>query len=272
MRRILIAAFAAACLTGSTAALAPAAFIVSPPKGTLSATEYKQLTQAATTLKHLEKGDNINWAQANAACRKVGGSTPLLKSQTTSCLAGMATFRALANFGSDEAKCVRAIAETTTTTPPATTTTTPAGTTTTGTGTTTTGTTTTTNALDSTTVHLLVCLNPDYQTLGRAAKAEYAADLKGHSVAVKRGFKTLCLATLTEPPANLRDEDLYSFTTEHLAIDVELLTKVSRGQAPASKLNYNQLEDDASDFDGASKKFLNDNGPQKLSVCAHQKS
>jgi hypothetical protein len=182
----------------------------------------------------------------------------------------VATFRALANFGSDEAKCVRAIAETTTSTTPTTTTST--DTTPTATGTTTTGTTTTPNALDSTTVHLLVCLNPDYQTLSRAAKAEYAADIKGHSVAAKRGFKTLCLATLTEPPANLRDEDLYSFTTAHLAIDVELLTKVSRGQAPTSKLNYNQLEDDASDFDAASKKFLNDNGPQKLSVCAHQKS
>lgn len=263
MRRVLIAALTAACLTGSAAALASAA---SPPKGTLSANEYKQLTQAASTLKHLEKGNNIDWAKANAACRQVGGSTRLLKSQTTSCLAGMATFRALASFGSDEAKCVRAIAEATSTTPTAT------EPTPTPTGTTTAGTTTTTTALDSTTVHLLVCLDPDYQALSRAAKAEYAADTKGRGVAVKRGFKALCLATLTEPQANLRDEELYSFTTAHLAIDVALLTKVSRGQAPTSQLNNNQLEDDARGFDAASKKFLNDNGPQKLSVCAHQEN
>jgi hypothetical protein len=46
---------------------------------------------------------------------------------------------------------------------------------------------------------------------------------------------------------------------------------VSRGQAPPSKVNDVQLEDDAASFAEASKVFLNSNGPQKLSVCPHQK-
>lgn len=286
MLRALIAAAAAASIWAVMGACVPAAAIAAPthgpPRGTLTAAEYKELTQQQAAYKRVVKSKNGTWTQAAAACRKAGVANPLLKTQRQGCLAAVNTFKTLTNFGVDEAKCAVAAAKTTTgtTTTPTTTTptTTTTGTTTTGTtttGTTTTGTTTTgtttTGLPTGTALHELVCLNSDYQALGRAAKAEYPADKAARKQAVRRGFKGLCLATLVPTPAQLRHEEQFVFATTHLAADVKLLTKVSRGQAPPSKITAVQLDDDAASFEEASRAFLNESGPQKLSVCPHQK-
>jgi hypothetical protein len=287
MLRALIAAAAAASIWAVMGVCVPAAAIAAPtqgpPRGTLTAVEYKELTQQQTAFKVVLKNKNGTWTQANAACRKAGVANPLVKTQRQICLASVITLKALTNFGVDEEKCSAAAAKSTTgttTTPTTTAPTTTTGTTTTGTTTTgttptettTTGTTTTTTGIPTgAALQEIVCLNSDYQALGRAAKAMYPADKAARKQAVRRGFEGKCLATLVATPAQLRHEEQFVFATTHLAADVEVLTKVSRGQVPPSKITAVQLEDDAASFDEASKTFLNENGPQKLSVCPHQK-
>jgi hypothetical protein len=277
MLRALIAAAAAASIWAVMGVCVPAAAIAAPthgpPRGTLTAVEYKELTQQQAAFKVVLKSKNGTWTQANAACRKAGVANPLVKTQRQICLSSVTTLKALTNFGADEEKCSAAAAKTTTgtTTTPATTTptTTATGTTT---GTTTTGTTTTPTGIPTgAALQEIVCLNSDYQALGRAAKVMYPADKAARKQALRRGFKGMCLATLVATPAQLRHEEQFVFATTHLAADVEVLTKVSRGQLPPSKITAVQLEDDAASFEEASKAFLNENGPQKLSVCPHQK-
>jgi hypothetical protein len=243
--------------------------------------EYRELSQAQSTLARVLKNKNGTLNEAAAACRKAGVADPLLKTQRQSCLDALTVLEAFGNFAVAEPKCAKITATTTgtTTTPttvtPTTTTGTATGTTTTGTtvGTTTTGTTTTgtttTSAADETALLRVVCLNPEYQGLGRAAKALYPADVAGRKQALRRGFKGLCLATLVDTPKQLRVEENFSFTTTHLAADVAALSKASHGQAPPTKITAVQIEDDAGSFENASKAFLSENGPQKLSVCPH---
>jgi hypothetical protein len=47
------------------------------------------------------------------------------------------------------------------------------------------------------------------------------------------------------------------------------LSKASHGQAPPTKVTAVQIEDDAAAFAEATKAFLGETGPQKLSVCPH---
>jgi hypothetical protein len=265
MPRALIAAAAAASIVAVMGVCVPAAAIAAPthapPRGTLTAVEYKELTQQQAAFKLVLKSKSGTWTQANAA--------------------SVTTLRALTNFGVDAEKCSAAAAKSTTgttttpTTTTPTTTTTATGTTTTATttttGTTTTGTTTTPGIPTGAALQEIVCLNSDYQALGHAAKAMYPADKAARKQALRRGFKGKCLATLVATPAQLRHEEQFVFATTHLAADVEVLTKVSRGQAPPSRITAVQLEDDAVSFEQASKVFLDENGPQKLSVCPHQK-
>jgi len=241
----------------------------------LTGAEYKQLTQQLVAFNRFLKAKKINWGAGLEACRKVGAATALLQTQRRSCLGELATFHALANFSTAEPKCTAAARATTgtTTTPTtatgATTTTTGATTTgTTTTGTATTGTTTTTD-LSATALKAVVCLNPEYQALGRVAKAMYPRDIAARKEAIKRGFKGRCLATIGGTPAQLRAEEQFAFTSTHLAADAAVLTKVTRGQAPSSDLNPVQLEDDARAFEVAAKAVLTTGGPDKLSVCPH---
>jgi hypothetical protein len=285
MPRALIAAAAAASIVAVMGVCVPAAAIAAPthapPRGTLTAVEYKELTQQQAAFKLVLKSKSGTWTQANAACRKAGVANPLVKTQRQICLSSVTTLRALTNFGVDAEKCSAAAAKSTTgttttpTTTTPTTTTTATGTTTTATttttGTTTTGTTTTPGIPTGAALQEIVCLNSDYQALGHAAKAMYPADKAARKQALRRGFKGKCLATLVATPAQLRHEEQFVFATTHLAADVEVLTKVSRGQAPPSRITAVQLEDDAVSFEQASKVFLDENGPQKLSVCPHQK-
>ena len=61
----------------------------------------------------------------------------------------------------------------------------------------------------------------------------YPTDKAARKEAVRRGFKGLCLATLVPRRPNSGTKSNLCSATTHLAADVKLLTKVSRGQAPA---------------------------------------
>jgi hypothetical protein len=253
MRRLLIAAISLTSIWGAGTALAPAAALASPSHGTLTSTEYNQLGKALAGINKSLSGKTVNWPVADAACRKAGTTTSLLRSQRKSCLADLATIEALFDFAKDQPRCEAASATTGTTT----------------TGTTTTGT-TTTGATSGADLKVLVCLNPQYKLLSRSASAMYPADVAARKVAVARGFSGICLATLVDTPAELRHEENFAFTTKHLAADAALLAKVSLGHAPASDVNATQDVDDATAFEHSASAWLNQNSPQKLSACPHQ--
>jgi hypothetical protein len=264
MRRALAAAIGIASIWGVLAAFGSTAAIAAPPRGTLTGTEYKELSQQFAAVKRALAGKNVNWGVADTACRRAGTTSPLLKSQRKSCLDDLATIKALVNFVVDQPKCEAAAATSTGTTTTGTTTT---GTSTTGA--TTTGT-TTTGGLSSADLQVVVCLDPEYEALSRAATTMYPADAASRKQALVRGFGGTCLATLVDTPADLRHEENFAFTAKHLAADAALLTKISRGQAPTSDVNGTQVVDDATAFDESAKTFLNESSPQKLSVCHHQ--
>jgi hypothetical protein len=265
MRRALAVAIGVASLWGALAVYGPAAALAASPSGTLTSPEYKDLSQQFAAVKRTLRSKSVNWKAAEAACRKAGTATPLLRSQRDGCLADLATIQTLVDFGLDEAKCAAAVAQTTTGT-------TTTGTTTTGTtttGTTTTGT-TTTSGLSTAYLHVVACLNPAYKAISRAATAMYPADVASRKQALARKFAGICLATLVDTPTELRHEENFAFTAKHLAVDAALLTKVGRGQAPASDVSTQQIVDDATDFDTSAKTLLSQSSPQKLSVCSHQ--
>ncbi len=261
VRRVLAVAISAASVWGAAAAFGSNAAAAAPRHGTLSSTEYKQLSQVLAGINHALAGKKVNWRAADAACRKAGTTTTLLKTQRKSCLADLTTIEALLNFVTDQPRCEAAAAATSTT-----------GTTTTGTtttGTTTAGT-TTTGGVSGADLQLVVCLNPEYKALSRAASTMYPTDSAARRQALTRGFSGVCLATLVDTSAELRHEENFAFTAKHLAADAALLTKVSRGQAPASDVNATQVVDDASAFEQSARAWLNQKSPQNLSVCAHQ--
>ena len=201
---------------------------------------------------------SIDWAKARAACRAIGGSTELLRTQRASCLDSMSALEGLANFPSEQAKCAAGVLTTT-------------GTTTTGTTTTSTTTTgTTTTTAESAVLRVIICLSPRYQALGRYAKALYRDDTAERKQALARGFTGTCLATLASTPADLKKEKLFASTTARLAHDVTVLIKVTKGQAPTTDLNQVQIDSDVAKFESSARAVLAESGPQKLSACAHR--
>jgi hypothetical protein len=224
-------------------------------RGTLTGTEYRQLSAATAALNRSAGSKAINWAKARAACRLMRGSGALLHTQRISCLDSISTLEALANFPSEQARCAASATGTTTT-----------GTTTTGT--TTTGTTTT--ADQSAVIRAIICLNPRYQALDRYAKAIYASDAAARKQALARGFRGKCLATLASTPADLKKERSFASSAARLAADVKVLIKVTKGQAPPSDLNQIQTDNDVARFESTARAVLAETGPQKLSACPRQ--
>lgn len=219
-------------------------------RGTLSATEYAQLAAASSGLNRSAHGSSIHWTQARRACRRTGGETALLRGQRTSCLSGLRTLEALARFPVEQRRCKQTDATDTTTTD-----TTMSG--------------TTTDSSDTAEIELVVCMNPRYQTLSRAAKASYRADATARRRALSRGFKGACLATLASTRKQLANEKLFAADSAKLAADVVLLIKVTRGQTPTSELDQTGLNRDVSSFEHTGKAVLAETSPQKLSACPH---
>jgi hypothetical protein len=167
MLRALTASTAIALVCALIAAAGSSAAAAAPPRGTLTSTEYTQLTAAYAALQKAldSKTKAPSWKAAEAGCRDAGNSTALLSTQRKSCLGVVTTLHQLAGFITDESKCAKAKAIAATATTPATTTTpstatvtvtvtvtTPAPTTTTPTTTTTPAPTTTTTPTLSPTV------------------------------------------------------------------------------------------------------------------------
>lgn len=260
----------AAAVTLPTNALAGA----SPPKGTLTSIEYRQLSAEQAAFKRLEHNKRATWNQVYAVCRKVGQSTALLKSVRGNCDTGVGIDQALAGFFTDVERCaaLSTSTTTTTTTPTGTTTTgtTTTGTTTTGTTTTGTGTTTTGSsgaALTPAELSLFACLQPEYAVIGRAAESVYRAQAGLRSQVLARDFVGRCRLTLAPTKTQLTVLKRFVATSRQLAADVALITKVADKQAPESALKGDQIKTDSAAFNTAGRAFSRLHRPQKLSVC-----
>ena len=253
MLRATRTAITLAAICGATALCLCGSALAAPTKGTLTSVEYKQLSDATAALNRSATSKAINWGKARAACRLIRGGGALLHTQRTSCLDSMNALEALANFPSEQARCVAAATGTT-------------GTTTTGT--TTTG--TTTGPARSSVIRMIICLDPRYQALDRYAKAIYSSDTAARKQALARDFKGTCLATLASTPADLKKERLFASSTAKLAADVTVLIKVTKGKAPPSDLNQTQIDNDVAKFETSARAVLNEGGPQKLSACPHE--
>lgn len=225
-------------------------------KGTLTATEFKQLSRATAELNASATAKSIDWRKARGACRHIGTASAVLRSQRTSCLDSMIALEALARFPSEQARC--AATDTTPTRSTSTSTTTP------------TTATSTTSSAQSPVIRLIVCLSPRYAALRRYARALYSADTAARAQARRRGFTATCLATLASTPAELRTERAFATSTAKLAKDVALLIKVTRGQAPAGQLNQVLMDNDVSRFERSGRAVLEQRSPRKLSVCPHR--
>jgi hypothetical protein len=252
---------AAICATlvayGSTTAGA------APTQGKLSATEYKQLSSQLTALEKALAGKSPSWSEAAVACRRVGVGTPLLKTQRNNCIASVATIHKLLEFSVAEEKCAAGspasvnkleVTATTATTPntfkaPA-----PTG---------------GVDGVSAARLKLLKCLGPDYRSVSVLANQMYVSDLAARKEAVQRGFKGLCLRTLADTPADLKLEQSFAADSKALASDVTLLIKVSKGTAPASSVKGATVTKDGTAFAEQLSKLLEENGPDKLSVCSH---
>ena len=234
-----LAAICSIIVVGSCASALAAA-----PKGTLTSTEYKQLSVATAALNRSANSKAINWVKARAACRLIHGNGALLRTQRTSCLDSMTAFAALANFPSEQAHCAAS-----------------AGKSTTG---------TTTTPTQSAVLKMIVCLDPRYQALERYAKAIYSSDAAARRQALARGFRGVCLATLVSTPADLRKENSFASSTAKLAADVTVVIKVTKGQAPSSDLNQTQIDADVTRFESTARAVLDERGPQKLGACPHE--
>jgi hypothetical protein len=275
---------AAAVLAVAVAAAVPAFAAAPSPKGTLTATEYKQLTMEQAAYKKLLHRKRLTWNDVYAVCHTVGRSTGLLQSVRANCDIGVGIDQALGGFDADAQRCSALATGTTTgtTTTPTGTTTTPtgtgttttgttAGTTTTGAGTTTTGTgtTTTPTGLTPTELKLFACLQPEYAVISRAVKSVYTGQTGLRSEVLARHFTGRCLLTLAPTKQQLHALDRFSTTAKQLAVDVALITKVAGGQAPESAIDGSQIERDSLAFGAAAKAFGVLHRPQNLSVCPH---
>lgn len=271
MIRSLRIALAVAGTTAAMVAAAVPATAASPgPKGTLTATEYKQLTVEQVGFKRLRHKKRLTWNDFYAVCHALGRSTNLLQSIRTNCDTGVGIDQSLVGFYSDAERCSALSTGTTTTT-----TTTPAGTTTTGTtttttATTTTGTTTTTGGLSPTDFKLFACLQPEYVVIARALKAVDAAQTGLRSTVLSRHFVGRCRLTLAPTTRQLHLLKRFVTTARQLAADVELITRVANGSAPASSINATQIEGDSLSFNKAGRAFERVKRPQNLKVCPHQ--
>jgi hypothetical protein len=264
--RIAIAVAAAVAL--SVAIAVPAVAAAPGPKGTLTSTEYSQLTTEQAAFKKLEKKKNLTWNDFYKACHIIGQSTALLQSVRSNCDTGIGIDQSLTGFYSDVDRCATLSGITGTTTTG--TTPTPA-TTTTGTGTTTTGTTTTSSGqLSPAELKLYACLEPEYAVISRAAESVYTAQARLRSKVLARDFLGRCRLTLAPTRAQLKALTKFVSTSRQLTKDVALITKVANGQAPSSSINEAQIEADATAFSNAAKAFSALHRPQKLSVCPHQ--
>jgi hypothetical protein len=274
-RSFRIAIAAAAAMALSVAIAVPALAAATGPKGTLTSTEYSQLTTEQVAFKKLEKKKNLTWNDFYKVCHIVGQSTALLQSVRSNCDTGIGIDQSLTGFYSDVERCatLSGITDTTTstTTTPTSTATTTTGTGTTTTGTTTTGTTTTSSGtLTPDELKLYACLEPEYAVISRAAASVYKAQAKLRSKVLARDFVGRCLLTLAPTTAQLKALTKFVSTSRQLTKDVALITKVSNGQAPSSAINEAQIEADATAFARAAKAFAALHRPQKLSVCPHQ--
>jgi hypothetical protein len=252
-------------MAGSALAAAPA------PNGSLTASEYRQLTAQLSALKKFDSDKRATWREGYAACDKVGQSTALLHSIRTNCNTVLGLDQALEGFYAQVARC----SAFTTTTTGTTTTTTPTQTTTTGTtttGTTTTGTTTTPGGLTSAELQLIACLEPEYQVISRAARSVYDVQMALRDQVLARRFVGRCLLTLAPRRSDLEHLKRFVSTSKQLAADVTKISKVFAGTLPASAINTSQIGRDAAAFSSAGKAVSKTRRPQKLSVCPHAAS
>jgi hypothetical protein len=255
------------------------------PKGTLTSTEYTQLTTEQVAFKKLDKKKDLTWNDFYKACHTVGQSTGLLRSVRSNCDTGIGIDQSLTGFYSDFERCADLAGLTgtttsttttstgTTTTGTTTTGTTTTGTTTTGTGTTTTGTGTTTTSSGTFTsqdLKLYACLEPEYAVISRATESVYKAQAALRSQVLARDFVGRCERTLAPSIAQLKALTRFVATSRQLTRDVALITKVANGQKPESAINEAQIQKDAAAFDAAAVAFEKIKRPQKLSVCSHQ--
>lgn len=277
LRRVIPGIATAAVVCAAAVALpANALASASPPKGTLTSVEYRQLSAEQAAFKRLEHNKRATWNQVYAVCRTVGQSTALLKSVRSNCDTGVGIDQALAGFFTDVERCAALSTSTTTTTPTGTTTTgtTTTGTTTTGTttGTTTTGTGTTTTGssgavLTQAELSLFACLQPEYAVIGRAAESVYQAQSGLRGQVLARDFVGRCRLTLAPTTTQLTVLKRFVATSRQLAADVALITKVAEKHAPASALKGDQIKSDSAAFNTAGRAFSRLHRPQKLSVC-----
>jgi hypothetical protein len=280
IRSVRIALAVAAVLAVAVAAAVPAVAAATAPKGTLTATEYTQLTVEQVAFKKLRHKKRLTWNDFYGVCHLVGRSTHLLQSVRRNCDTGVGIDQSLVGFYADVERCSALSTGTTTgttTTPTGTTTTgtttTATGTTTTGTvtGTTTTGTTTTgTGALSPTDFKLFACLQPEYAVIARALKAVYGGQTVLREQVLSRHFVGRCLLTLAPTTQELRLLKRFVSTAKQLAAEVERITKVANGTAPSSSIDVTRIEGDSVSFNKAGKAFESIKRPQKLSVCPHQ--
>lgn len=277
IRSARIALAVAAAIAVAVAAAAPAVAAAPAPKGSLTATEYTQLTVEQVAFKKLRHKKRLTWNDFYAACHLVGHSTHLLGSVRTNCDTGVGIDQSLAGFFADVERCSALSTGTTTGT-----TTTPTGTattgttTTTGTGTTTTGTTTTgttttaTGDLSPTDFKLFACLQPEYAVIARALKAVYTGQTALRHQVLSRHFVGRCLLTLAPTTRELRLLKHFVSTARQLAAEVERITKLADGPAPPSSIDATRIEGDSVSFNKAGKAFEGIRRPQNLSVCPHQ--
>ncbi len=232
----------------------PSPATAAPPRGSLSATEFTQLSAQIEGLKAAEASKPINWNTADAACRDAGTTTGLLRIQRQFCLIVNATSEDQLKLQAGALTC-KAAGKTT----PSTTTTTPATTTTA----------TRFAAQSAAEIEQLGCLNSDYQALGRAAEAYYHEDQVARRKALARGFTGLCFRTLSDTAAGLRHVESFAFTAKHLADDAALITRVRRGRAPAGAVNPVWVNDDVRDFAAALGQLGREQPVEKLASCPH---
>jgi hypothetical protein len=270
MTRSLRTAIAVAvAIALSVAIVVPAMAASTAPKGTLTSTEYTQLTTEQVAFKKLDKKKDLTWNDFYKACHIVGQSTGLLRSVRSNCETGIGFDQSLTGFYSDFERCADLAGLTGTTTS---TTTTSTGTTTTGTGTTTTGTGTTTTSSGTFTsqdLKLYACLEPEYAVISRAVESVYKAQAALRTQVLARDFVGRCEPTLAPSIAQLKALTRFVATSRQLTRDVALITKVANGQKPESALNEPQIQKDAAAFDAAAVAFEKIKRPQKLSVCPH---
>lgn len=274
-RSTRIALAVAAVMALAVASAIPALAAAPGPKGTLTGLEYKQLHAEQAAFKKLKHDKHLTVKALYAACHLVGRSTDLSQSVRNNCDTGLGVDQSLVGFYSDIQRCSALSTTTATTTTPTgtttVTTTTATGTTPTPTGTTTTAAgTTTTAGLSPSDFKLLACMEPEYAVIARALKAVYADQATLREQVLARDFVGRCRLTLAPSPSDLLLLKHFASTGEQLAVDVEQITKVADGSAPASSVNDAQVEGDSLAFEIASRKFEKIRRPQNLSVCPHQ--